>query len=92
MNKQDILIELVDRADLALAKAEAALRALTEVLAEALEKGDSVHLRGFGSFHRITRGATTARNPRTGEPVAVPERHTVRFRLAQVLSDRLNRA
>ena len=61
MNEREILLQLVDRADLALAKAEAALRALTEVLAEALERGDSLPLRDFGSVRRTRRGGTTAR-------------------------------
>ena len=74
MNEPDILLRLINRADLALAKAEAGLRALTEVLAEALERGDSARLRGFGSVRRTRRGATTARTPRTGETVAVPKR------------------
>lgn len=63
MNEPDIFLRLVDRADLALAKAEAGLRALTKVLAEALEKGDSVPLRDFGSVRRTRRGATTAPQP-----------------------------
>jgi DNA-binding protein HU-beta len=41
--------------------------------------GDSLILRGFGTFKRSTKAAKTARNPRTGAPVAVPARTVLSF-------------
>jgi integration host factor subunit beta len=40
----------------------------------ALARGDRVELRGFGAFSTRVRGGRTARNPRTGERVVVPDR------------------
>ena len=48
-------------------------------IAEALAKGDRVELRGFGAFSVKLREARTARNPRTGEMVDVPEKRVPFF-------------
>ena len=55
----------------------------------ALARGDRVELRGFGAFSTRTRGARPARNPRTGKPVAVPDRATPHFRTGKELRHRL---
>ena len=50
------------------------------VIKEAIGRGESVKIPGFGAFIHKTRKARIGRNPRTGEAVAVPERHGVRFK------------
>ncbi|HMM37977.1 MAG TPA: HU family DNA-binding protein [Desulfovibrio sp.] len=62
------------------AEAEAAYDAVLESLAGALREGQDVELRPFGSFRVVERKARTGRNPRTGEPVAIPARRAVIFR------------
>jgi len=49
-------------------------------LADALQRGEVVHLVGFGSFHYKTRRARRGRNPRTGQTVEVPAKRVVQFR------------
>ena len=36
-----------------------------------MTKGDKVDLTGFAAFEQVSKKATTARNPRTGETVPV---------------------
>jgi integration host factor subunit beta len=55
----------------------------------ALARGDRVELRGFGTFSLRARGARAARNPRSGEPVAVPGKMVPYFRTGKELRDRL---
>ena len=55
----------------------------------ALARGDRVELRGFGAFSTRARGARASRNPRTGTPVAVPDRATPHFRTGKQLRERL---
>lgn len=55
-----------------------------------LAKGERVELRGFGAFSVKKRPARTGRNPRTGEPVAVEEKHVPFFKTGKELRDRLN--
>lgn len=57
---------------------------------EAMASGDRVELRGFGAFSVKKRDARLGRNPRTGESVAVEEKHVPFFKTGKLLRDRLN--
>ena len=56
----------------------------------ALARGDRVELRGFGAFSVKSRPARVGRNPRTGQPVQVAEKHVPFFKTGKLLRDRLN--
>ena len=58
-------------------------------ISAALARGDRVELRGFGAFSIRARDGRPARNPRTGEPVTVPDRAAPHFRTGKQLRDRL---
>lgn len=55
----------------------------------ALAQGDSIELRGFGSFRVREQKARTARNPRTGEAVRVPARSVPTFKPSKALRERV---
>ena len=57
---------------------------------DALARGNRVELRGFGAFSVKKRDGRTGRNPRTGESVAVDEKHVPFFKTGKLLRDRLN--
>lgn len=52
--------------------AAAVLKAFEDVVVAGVTKGDKIALTGFLTFQRVSKAATTARNPRTGETVPVP--------------------
>lgn len=56
----------------------------------ALSRGDRVELRGFGTCHLKRRDARTGRNPRTGAPAWVAEKHFPLFKTGKRLRERLN--
>ena len=45
-----------------------------------LNRGHIVDMRGFGRFMTSIRKAHTARNPKTNEPVEVPDRTIISFK------------
>lgn len=53
---------------------------------EVLEQGEFAYP-GFGKLKKVTRAARTAKNPRTGEPVEVPEKDAVTFKAAPSFLD-----
>lgn len=65
-------------------------KALYAAIREALAQGEEVRLPGVGVLKVKTSPARTARNPRTGEPVAVPARNHVRFSQAGELRQLVN--
>ncbi len=56
---------------------------------DAAVKGEEVSIPGFGKFKVQNKPARTARNPRTGESVAVPATRKLSFQPAKALKDSL---
>ena len=61
-----------------------------EEISEALAKGNRVELRGFGAFSVKKRKPRIARNPRTGDPVKVTQKHVPFFKTGKDLRINLN--
>jgi integration host factor subunit beta len=69
---------------------ERIVNAIFEEIIEAMASGNRVELRGFGAFSVKQRDARVGRNPRTGESVAVDQKHVPFFKAGKLLRDRLN--
>ena len=59
-------------------------------MTEALRKGGSIEIRGFGSFSVRNYEAREGRNPKTGERVTVPPRKKPFFKVGKELKNRVN--
>ncbi len=70
--------------------AERAVTTVFDEIVSGLTEGNRVELRGFGTFAVRQRRERKARNPRTGEPVDVSEKHVPVFATGKQLRDRLN--
>ena len=58
---------------------------------KALKEGRKVELRGFGTFFiKKIKDKYSARNPKTGELIYVPEKNKVRFRASKILKKFIN--
>jgi DNA-binding protein HU-beta len=90
MTKAELVKTLKEEARLASnAQAEAAFEGLFGILADALKKGDSIAVSGFGTFKVVNRKARTGRNPRTGEEIAIPASRSVKFTPSKALKENL---
>ena len=59
---------------------------------KALRRGDRVELRGFGTFFvKKIKEKYSARNPKTGEIIYVPEKNRIRFKASKKLKDLINK-
>ncbi|HVT90069.1 MAG TPA: HU family DNA-binding protein [Tepidisphaeraceae bacterium] len=61
---------------------------LDEIVSE-LGKGNRLEFRDFGVFETKLRKARKAQNPKTLEPVEVPEKRTVKFKVGRLMKARL---
>ena len=61
---------------------------LDEVIGE-LGRGNRLEFRDFGVFETKLRKARKAQNPKTLEPVAVPEKRTVKFKIGRLMKQKL---
>ncbi|KAA6181538.1 integration host factor subunit beta [Thiohalocapsa marina] len=90
MTRTDLIERLAARQpDLGAEDVALAVKTLVEQLTEALVRGERIEIRDFGAFSLRQREARIGRNPRTGEPVAVPARRAVHFRAGKALRDRV---
>jgi integration host factor subunit beta len=90
MTKADLVKRLADaNPHLTMRDAERIVATVFNRITAALARGDRVELRGFGAFSIRARGARPARNPRTCDEVAVPDKAVPHFKTGKVLRDRL---
>lgn len=87
MNKTELVAAVAAKAELSKKDAEAAVKAVTEAITEALADGDKVALVGFGTFDVKTRAARTGKNPRTGEKIEIAEAKVPSFKAGSALKD-----
>ena len=89
MNKIDLIAAVAEKTELTRAKAGEAVDAVLAAIEAALKKRDDVRLVGFGTFATATRKASTGRNPRTGDAIAIAASTSVRFKPGKGLKDAL---
>ena len=89
MRKSDIAAHVAGRVSLKKGQAEGAVDAVFEAIRDALADGDTVSVRGFGTFSTKSRPARMGRNPRTGESVAIAASKAPSFKAAKALRDGL---
>ena len=63
---------------------------LFNCVTEALKNGDRIELRGFGTLTTKLRSARIGRNPKTGEPVAIPQKKMPFFKMGKSMKERIN--
>ena len=90
MNKTELVAAVAEQAGLSRKDAEAAVKAFTDVVADALKNGDKIQLVGFGTFEVSERAAREGRNPKTGESRKIEACKTPKFKAGKALKDLVN--
>ena len=83
MNKQELIENIAESADITKAAAARALDTVVESITDSLKKGDSVVLVGFGTFSVRDRAARTGRNPQTGQEIQIAAQRSQLLRQAK---------
>jgi DNA-binding protein HU-beta len=79
VNKGELVDAVASSANLSKTDAENALNAFINTVQSAIAAGDKVTLPGFGTFAPSLRKARMGMDPRTREPVHIPERKSAKF-------------
>jgi len=90
VNKAQLIDAVAMKLDISRRSAGDTVDAVLDGITGAIISGDKVSLTGFGTFETTRRAARTARNPRTGDSVAVPAATVPKFRPGQALKDEVN--
>ncbi|WP_295582271.1 HU family DNA-binding protein [uncultured Lamprocystis sp.] len=87
MTKTDLIDGLAGEANLTKVFAKACIDYALGTVADALARGEPVHLAGFGNFDLRLKEARTGKT--FGRAFDRPAHHVVRFRAAKALAERL---
>ena len=91
MTKSELIDILAEKHNyLPLADVKAAVDMILEHKIQSLTSGERIEIRGFGSFSLRYQASRTARNPKTGEVVALPSKHKVHFKPGKELRKRVD--
>jgi DNA-binding protein HU-beta len=90
MHKTDIVVTVANKLELSAHKADLAVSAFIEQITNALSRGESVSLLGFGSFNVSERAARAGRNPQTGAVIQIAASKNVSFKPGKALKDAVN--
>ena len=87
MNKKELIASVAEKAEISNKDADAAVKAVTEVITEALAQGDKISLVGFGTFSVRERAARSGINPLTKEKMEIAAAKVPAFKAGSVLKD-----
>lgn len=85
MTKSELIKAIAKKASLTEAQTNEAVKALTDVITDALAKGDKIQLPGLLTAETVKRPARNGRNPRTGESMTIPAHKAVKLSASSTL-------
>lgn len=88
--KSDVIEALSDECNIPVRETWKIVDTILDTMSEALGRGESIQLRGFGTFKIKQYGTYTARNPRTQEKVPVKPKKLPVFTVGKELKDAVN--
>lgn len=90
LTKAEIISNISANTGISKTETKVTLESFFEELKNGLKKGQSIEIRGLGTFEvRIRKGREKARNPKTGETVFVERHGVAAFRAGKDLQDAL---
>ena len=81
MTKSELIeILLKEQSHLKHEDVELAVKTILDLMGQSLADGERIEIRGFGSFCLHYRPPRIGRNPKSGEPVTLSEKHVPHFK------------
>ena len=90
MNKSELIDAMSQDLNLTLHEASSITNTIMSAMTNALANGDSIEIRGFGSFVVKKYNTYYGRNPKSGEKIKVPPKKLPFFKVGKELKERVN--
>lgn len=90
MTKSELIDAVARRTQITKSRAELVVNCVFDSMTSALERGEGIEIRGFGSFTVREYKPYNGRNPRTGRAVPVPEKRLPFFKVGKELKELVN--
>ena len=92
MKKKELINNVAAEAGLSKKDSHAAVNAVFDTMAKAMENGDDhIQLIGFGTFRVADRAARQGRNPQTGKAMTIKAHKVVTFKAGRKLREAINK-
>ena len=92
MSKSHLVAQLAEATQQSKREAERIVDLVFAGITKALQSGERLDVRGFGSFQVRDRKAKQGRNPRTGETLLIPAKKVAVFKPSKQLAEQLKAA
>ena len=89
MTKKEIVKTISEKIGMTQLKTKQIVQETFDAIVDALVEEKRIELRNFGVFEVKKRAGRKARNPRTGDPVEVPEKYVVTFKPGKEMEERV---
>ena len=90
MNKSELIEALAQEINIPHREAAAITNTVIDTMTEALANGESIEIRGFGSFVIKEYGSYEGRNPKTGKKIKVKPKKLPFFKVGKELREKVN--
>jgi integration host factor subunit beta len=90
MNKSELIEALAQEINIPHREAAAITNTIINTMTEALAKGESIEIRGFGSFVIKRYDSYEGRNPKTGKKIKVKPKKLPFFKVGKDLREQVN--
>lgn len=91
MNKSQLVEAVAEHLKMPKDEVDAILTTAIEIVEVSLACGEGVTIQKFGRFEPRIKKEVTRIHPKTGQPIAVPEKTSVLFHASPKLKERINR-
>lgn len=89
ITKKNLIDHISSRAKIKRPLVKAVVQEFLDQVITELQRGNRLEFRDFGVFEVKNRAARSAQNPKTLEPVAVPAKRTVKFKIGRLMRESL---
>lgn len=90
MNKSELIESLAQDINVPHREAAAITNTVIETMTDALARGESIEIRGFGSFVIKNYDSYEGRNPKTGKKIKVKPKKLPFFKVGKDLREQVN--
>lgn len=90
ITKKELIDRIADQTNVKRVQVKRIIQQFLDQIVSELGAGNRLEFRDFGVFESKTRRARRAQNPKTLEPVEVPEKRTVKFKIGRLMKAKLS--
>jgi integration host factor subunit beta len=89
ITKKELIDKIAEKAGTRRVQVKKVIQQFLDEIVDELGKGNRLEFRDFGVFETKLRKGRKAQNPKTLEPVSVPPKRTVKFKVGRLMKQRL---